>query len=41
VLILTANPMEAGEPFDGLLGVASKPWNEDEIRRAVSVVRSG
>jgi CheY-like chemotaxis protein len=39
VLILTANPMEAGEPFDGLLGVVSKPWDENEIARTVSEIR--
>ena len=39
VLILTANPMEAGEPFDGLLGVVSKPWDEKEIARTVSEIR--
>lgn len=39
VLILTANPTEAGEPFDGLLGVVSKPWDENEIRRTVSEIR--
>lgn len=33
VLILTANPREAGEPFDGLLGVLSKPWEERELKR--------
>lgn len=40
VLILTANPVEAGEPFDGLLGVVSKPWDGDELRRTVSQLRS-
>jgi CheY-like chemotaxis protein len=39
VLILTANPIEAGEPFEGLLGVVSKPWDETEIRRTVSEIR--
>lgn len=39
VLILTANPMEAGEPFDGLLGVVSKPWDEREIAHTVSKIR--
>ena len=39
VLILTANPKEAGEPFDGLLGVVSKPWDEKEIARTVSEIR--
>ena len=39
VLILTANPMEAGESFEGLLGVVSKPWDENEIRRTVSEIR--
>ncbi len=40
VLILTANPLEAGEPFDGLLGVVSKPWNEHELARTVSEIRN-
>ncbi len=35
VLILTANPGQAGEPFDGLLGVVSKPWNDREIVQTV------
>ena len=39
VLILTANPIEAGEPFDGLLGVVSKPWSESEIRQTLSEIR--
>lgn len=33
VLILTANPREAGEPFEGLLGVLTKPWEERELKR--------
>jgi two-component system, response regulator PdtaR len=33
VLILTANPREAGEPFDGLLGVLTKPWEERDLKR--------
>lgn len=39
VLILTANPMEAGEPFEGLLGVVSKPWDQKDIARRVSEIR--
>ncbi|MBY0519652.1 MAG: response regulator [Sphingomonas sp.] len=33
VLILTANPREAGEPFDGLLGVLTKPWVAPDLSR--------
>lgn len=40
VLILTANPMEAGEPFEGLLGVVSKPWSERELASTVSKIRN-
>jgi len=31
VLILTANPAQAGVAFDGLIGVYDKPWKEDDI----------
>lgn len=39
VLILTANPKEAGEAFDGLIGVVSKPWSEDQLARTLEDVR--
>ena len=35
VLILTANPAQAGENFDGLLGVMSKPWNDAELAQTL------
>lgn len=37
VYFLTANPAQAGDPFDGLLGIMDKPWNEIDV---VEVVRS-
>ncbi|NNM78571.1 response regulator [Sphingomonas sp. ID1715] len=39
VLILTANPGQAGEPFEGLVGVVSKPWNEAQIARTMAAIR--
>jgi two-component system, response regulator PdtaR len=39
VLILTANPRQAGEPFEGLLGVVSKPWDERQIAETLKGVR--
>lgn len=39
VLFLTANPGEAGEPFDGVIGVISKPWNEDLIAETIAVAK--
>jgi two-component system, response regulator PdtaR len=38
VLILTANPAQAGEPFDGLLGVIGKPWDDASLAKIVSTV---
>ena len=35
VLILTANPAQAGAAFDGLLGVYDKPWKEADIAAIV------
>lgn len=35
VLILTANPAQAGQPFEGLLGVVGKPWTEVELAKTV------
>lgn len=37
VLILTANPAQAGAPFDGLIGVYDKPWKESQIAEIVRV----
>lgn len=39
VLILTANPREAGDPFDGLLGVLSKPWAPSDLQRYLDAGR--
>lgn len=39
VLILTANPREAGDPFDGLLGVVSKPWDDAQLATTVASIR--
>lgn len=39
VLILTANPQEAGEPFEGLIGVVSKPWSDAALARTLEKVR--
>ena len=39
VYYLTGNPREAGEPFDGLLGVKSKPWGESDLRDIVAAAR--
>lgn len=41
VLILTANPAQAGAPFEGLIGVVSKPWTEEQLARTVDDVRGG
>ncbi len=38
VLILTANPAQAGEPFDGLLGVIPKPWDDASLAEIVRTV---
>lgn len=38
VLILTANPAQAGEKFDGLLGVMGKSWNENELAQTLRKV---
>lgn len=35
VMILTANPNQAGKPFEGLLGVMGKPWTEGDLARTV------
>lgn len=40
VLFLTANPREAGEPFDGVIGVVSKPWNEDVIAKTIAAAKN-
>ncbi len=37
VLFLTGNPREVGEPFDGVIGVLSKPWTTGMIASAVKV----
>jgi len=39
VFYLTGNPREAGEPFNGLLGVKSKPWNENDLEEIVAAAR--
>ena len=39
VYYLTGNPREAGEPFDGLLGVKSKPWAERDLEEIVEAAR--
>lgn len=39
VLILTANPAQAGESFEGLLGVVSKPWSEAQLAQTVENLR--
>lgn len=36
VLFLTGNPRQAGEPFQGMLGVMSKPWSENDLRHIVT-----
>lgn len=40
VYYLTGNPREAGEPFDGLLGVKSKPWDEKDLHDIVEAAKS-
>lgn len=40
VLFLTANTREAGEPFDGVIGVMSKPWNEDRIAKTIAAAKT-
>lgn len=35
VLFLTANPSQAGEAFDGLVGIVSKPWNPADLAEAI------
>lgn len=32
VFFLTGNPGQAGEPFEGMIGVVSKPWSERDLR---------
>ena len=39
VLILTANPAQAGEPFDGLLGVLEKPWDPSKLKQVFTAVK--
>ena len=39
VYYLTGNPREAGEPFEGLLGVKSKRWGESDLREIVAAAR--
>jgi CheY-like chemotaxis protein len=36
VFILTANPAQAGTPFDGLLGVVDKPWKESQLGELIA-----
>ncbi len=36
VLILTANPAQAGDPFEGLLGVLSKPWTDADLKKVLN-----
>ena len=40
VFYLTGNPREVGEPFEGLLGVKSKPWAEADLHEMVECARS-
>lgn len=40
VYYLTGNPREAGETFDGLLGVKSKPWDEKDLHDIVEAAKS-
>ncbi|MFM5916640.1 MAG: response regulator [Novosphingobium sp.] len=40
VYYLTGNPREAGEPFEGLLGVKSKPWNDSDIEEIVEAAKA-
>ena len=40
VFYLTGNPREAGEPFEGLLGIKSKPWAEADLHEIVDSARS-
>ncbi len=39
VYYLTGNPREAGEPFEGLLGVKTKPADESDLREIVAAAR--
>ena len=41
VLFLTANPRDAGEPFDGVIGVISKPWSEAVIAKTIAAAKNG
>ena len=40
VFYLTGNPREAGEPFEGLLGIKSKPWADEDLHEIVERARS-
>lgn len=40
VFYLTGNPDEAGEPFEGLLGVKSKPWFDQDLLEIVDAAKS-
>ncbi len=40
VLILTANPAQAGAAFEGLLGVVDKPWNDTNLEDIVRTAKS-
>ncbi len=35
VLFLTASPRQIGEGFDGMIGVLTKPWAEQELASAI------
>ncbi len=39
VFYLTGNPRDAGESFEGLLGVKSKPWAEADLHEIVERAR--
>lgn len=36
VTILSANTSQLGEPFDGLIGVVNKPWNDDDLKSVIT-----
>ena len=40
VYYLTGNPRDVGEPFEGLLGVKSKPWAAEDLHEIVASARS-
>ena len=39
VFFLTGNPRDVGEPFEGLLGVKSKPWEAEDLQEIVERAR--